>query len=174
MAAIKTFEDFYGNRVSLAVADFPFSDRPKHVWVICRFHEQWLLTLHLRRGLEFPGGKVEKGENADDAARREVDEETGAHIGRLFPVGQYRVDGKTDSIVKNIYYGEIDRIELKKSYLETGGPRFISRLPDSLATDGRYSFLMKDRVLSESMKAIAAGKFGGRRVLHVHRDAFDD
>lgn len=173
MGEIKTFHDFYGNRVSLAVAGYPFSEHPKHVWVICRFHEQWLLTLHSRRGLEFPGGKVEKSEHADDAARREVEEETGAHIGRLFPIGQYRVDGRNESIIKNIYYAEIDRIELKNSYLETRGPHFISRLPDSIATDRRYSFLMKDRVLSESMKVISSGQFSKHPAWDIHQDIFN-
>ena len=33
--------------------------------------DQWLLTHHLRRGLEFPGGKVELGETPEEAAVRE-------------------------------------------------------------------------------------------------------
>ena len=43
----------------------------KHVWVVCRYGDQWLLTHHLRRGLEFPGGKVELGETPEEAAVRE-------------------------------------------------------------------------------------------------------
>ena len=61
------FEDYYHNEVAFSFADHPFSEQPKHVWVICKFHKQWLLTRHPRRGWEFPGGKVEEGETAEEA-----------------------------------------------------------------------------------------------------------
>ena len=48
------------------------------MFVICRFYQQWLLTKHKIRGWEFPGGKKEEGETLEEAAIREVEEETGA------------------------------------------------------------------------------------------------
>ncbi|RYM02128.1 nucleoside triphosphatase YtkD [Sporolactobacillus sp. THM7-7] len=151
---VKTFHDFHGNKVRLVLSGTPFFDHLKHVWVICRFHKQWLLTRHLHRGLEFPGGKVEKDETADQAARREVNEETGAHIGRLVPIGQYQVEGRFESIIKAIYFAEIDRVDLKHDYLETDGPRFISRLPENIRGDKSYSFIMKDDVLVYALREI--------------------
>ena len=71
------FKDYYQNTVQLSFDDQPFSDSPKHVWVICRFGGKWLLTEHEDRGYEFPGGKVEPMECAEEAALREVKEETG-------------------------------------------------------------------------------------------------
>ena len=51
------FKDYYHNTVQLSFERYPFSPEPKHVWVVCRYGDQWLLTHHLRRGLEFPVAK---------------------------------------------------------------------------------------------------------------------
>lgn len=150
----QTITDYYGNDVHLAIGACPFTNKPGHIWVICRFHDQWLLTKHSKRGFEFPGGKVETGETAEQAARREVDEETGAHIAALRVIGQYQVIGLNETFEKTIYYAEIDSITLKKDYLETNGPYFVSEFPVHLSADTRFSFLMKDAVLTKALAAV--------------------
>lgn len=139
------FRDYYGHRVRLAFADHPFSPSPGHVWVICRYGGRWLLTDHPRRGLEFPGGKVEEGETAAEAAVREVMEETGGIVGRLEYIGQYKVE---PDIVKNIYFADIAALVERGSYLETNGPVLLEALPDDIRADQRFSYFMKDDVLS--------------------------
>ncbi|WP_173915785.1 RNA deprotection pyrophosphohydrolase [Halobacillus sp. Marseille-Q1614] len=151
---MKTFYDFYRNQVKLSFEDHPFSTAPKHVWVICRFQDQWLLTKHKDRGLEFPGGKVEKGETAEQAALREVFEETGAYVDKLNYIGQYYVSGKGGTIIKNVYYAYIEKLEDQPHYYETEGPVLLSRLPDSLKENKLYSFMMKDEVLPQCLKII--------------------
>lgn len=148
------FEDYYENPVSLSFDHHPFSAFPKHVWVICRFKDQWLLTRHPRRGWEFPGGKVEEGETPEEAAIREVYEETGAIVGAIQYIGQYKVDGKSGTIIKNVYYAEISEIKAKSDYMETNGPVFIHTLPVDIRTNDTYSFMMKDDVLRLSMQHI--------------------
>lgn len=148
------FKDYYHNEVHLSFEEHPFSEKPKHVWVICRYGNRWLLTIHRDRGYEFPGGKVEKGENPSDAALREVKEETGASVSKLHYVGQYKVLGKEKTIIKNIYYAEIDEIIPQADYLETEGPILFETLPTDIGRNRRFSFIMKDEVLLKSMERI--------------------
>ncbi|WLD92463.1 RNA deprotection pyrophosphohydrolase [Alkalihalobacillus sp. AL-G] len=149
-----TFQDYYQNTVELSFTDLPYSKEPKHVWVICQFKGQWLLTEHPRRGIEFPGGKVEKGETADDAAVREVYEETGATVDVLTYLGQYRVKGKGGTIIKNIYFATIEKMKVKAHYFETNGPLMMKQLPSSFK-ENKYSFMMKDQVLQRSLEYLS-------------------
>ncbi|ATH92870.1 7,8-dihydro-8-oxoguanine-triphosphatase [Bacillus glycinifermentans] len=148
------FKDFYRNTVQLSFENHPFSQAPKHVWVICRYQNQWLLTNHQDRGYEFPGGKVEPFENAEEAALREVKEETGADVKKLTYIGQYKVLGMEKVIIKNIYFAEIDKIEKQETYYETKGPVLMDDLPEDIAKNRKYSFIMKDSVLKISLEKL--------------------
>jgi 8-oxo-dGTP diphosphatase len=151
---MKTFTDFYGNEVHLSFEEHPFSSDPRHVWVICRFNDQWLLTDHKRRGIEFPGGKVEPGESAREAAIREVFEETGGEIKSIFYIGQYKVNGKADTIIKNVYFAHVSSMEKRPTYYETNGPILLEKLPPNLKDNPNFSFMMKDDVLTYSLSEI--------------------
>lgn len=158
------FQDYYHNQVRFSTQYHPYSAAPKHVWVICRYRGHWLLTKHPSRGVEFPGGKVEEGENVEHAAIREVSEETGGVVGNLHYIGQYRVAGKAETVIKDVYFAEIEELKVKDSYFETKGPKLLLHLPASLRFDKTYSFIMKDDVLSLSMKEIE------RRFLNASRN----
>ncbi|GEM05502.1 nucleoside triphosphatase YtkD [Halolactibacillus miurensis] len=155
---MKIFKDYYNNTVTFSFSDHPFSKEPKHVLVITRIGNQWLLTHHKTRGLEFPGGKVEKGETAMEAAIREVKEETGGDVDHLIYLGQYYVDGKADQIVKNVYLADVAQLIGQDTYYETHGPVLVNCLPKELKTDERYSFIMKDEVVALAIKWIEEKK----------------
>ncbi|WP_114570233.1 RNA deprotection pyrophosphohydrolase [Exiguobacterium flavidum] len=150
-----TFLDFYQNPVELSFEDHPFSQRPLHVWVIAVYEGKWLLTRHKQRGYEFPGGKVEQGETAEEAARREVMEETGGRIDEMHYIGQYRVRGRGDTVIKNIYFAKIAALEKHLAVDETDGAFLFERLPKRLEQNKQYSFMMKDRVLPETLRVLA-------------------
>ncbi|PSL44492.1 8-oxo-dGTPase [Salsuginibacillus halophilus] len=151
---VHTFKDYYANQVRLSFMRDPFSAVPGHVWVICRYQGRWLLTVHPRRGLEFPGGKVERNEPAEAAAVREVWEETGGKVAELLYIGQYEVRGRADTVVKNVYFAEVDVLVEKNDYMETEGPLLLDELPKVLQKQKNYSFIMKDEVLPLSLKEI--------------------
>ncbi|RLL46467.1 nucleoside triphosphatase YtkD [Oceanobacillus piezotolerans] len=144
---MKTFRDYYNNEVKLSFEDHPFSENPKHVLVICRFQNKWLLTKHKGRGLEFPGGKVEAGETAEQAAVREVMEETGGTVKELHYIGQYYVDGKSDYVIKNVYFANVEKLESQLTYYETDGPHLLDKIPKNIRYNNKFSFIMKDGVL---------------------------
>ncbi len=146
-----TFKDFYHNTVELSFEKHPFSPNPKHVWVICKYKDQWLLTDHQRRGFEFPGGKVEEGESPEQAAVREVLEETGGSVSSINYLGQYRVTGKDKIIIKNIYFANIGELLTQQHYFETNGPVLFKEFPPSIKKDRRFSFIMRDEVFSHSL-----------------------
>ncbi|MCT8137235.1 nucleoside triphosphatase YtkD [Anaerobacillus sp. CMMVII] len=153
-----SFIDFYKNKVEFSYDDHPFSNDPRHVWVVCKFQEEWLLTRHEDRGIEFPGGKVELGETPEEAARREVYEETGGVVDTLTYLGQYRVTAKQDHIIKNVYFARIKRLDDREHYYETVGPILLKELPPNVRFDKKFSFIMKDDVLTYSMQWVVSNR----------------
>lgn len=149
-----TFTDYYKNEVTLSFADHPFSKQPKHVWVVCRYEDKWLLTKHKERGLEFPGGKVETGETAEQGAIREIQEETGGVVDRIHYIGQYYVAGKKEHVIKNVYFAKIKQLKDQQTYFETEGPVLLKEIPRNVKHNKLYSFIMKDDVLTRSMDQI--------------------
>lgn len=148
------FKDFYKNEVQFSFEDHPFSKTPKHVWVICRYKGKWLLTKHKERGLEFPGGKVETGETAEQAAIREVHEETGGIVEQIYYIGQYYVNGRKDYVIKNVYFAIINHLIEQESYFETDGPILLPKIPNDVTQNRAYSFMMKDQILVYAMEYI--------------------
>lgn len=151
---MEIFHDYTGAIVHLAFKRGAFKVKPKHVLVLCQYKDKWLLTKHRLRGLEFPGGKVEDGESLQEAARREVNEETGANLGELHFIGEYQVHDGEDSFVKAIFFGVVKEIEDKTDYLETKGPVLLDKERIRERFDDEFSFIMKDAVVEKSIQYI--------------------
>jgi len=151
---MEVFYDLNGNKVTLSFDKNPFNINPKHVFVITRYKNSWLLTNHKKRGLEFPGGKVENNESLEMAAKREVFEETGGVIEDLTYIGQYMVEDRDNPFVKAIFYAEVKEIRQKKNYLETKGPVLVHSSLQSEELDETYSFMMRDEVVQQCLNFI--------------------
>lgn len=136
-----------------------FSVRPEfgeswHVLVLCRYQNHWVLTRNRKRGLEFPGGKREQGETIEEAAIREVFEETGGVVRTLRFLGQYKVHDVKKSFVKSIYYSELSELKWRHNYFETEGPVLLESLPEDIKGVSEFSFIMKDDILPLSLQQI--------------------
>lgn len=72
--------------------DYIIMNAPDWVIVIAEHNEKFLMVKQWRHGeaalsVEFPGGVIDKDEEADAAARRELEEETGFKAGKLTKLG---------------------------------------------------------------------------------------
>jgi 8-oxo-dGTP diphosphatase len=151
---MKEFLDVFGKKVELAFSTNAFQQSAQHVLVICQYKGSWYLTKHKIRGLEFPGGKVEKGESLKEAASREVYEETGATVDELLQIAEYKVSDENESFVKAVFWGTIKKIRTKSNYYETNGPAVVEGDILQLRFGNEYSFIMKDEVIPECIKYI--------------------
>lgn len=80
----------------------------KYVVICARFQNQWLFVRHKERTTwEIPGGHIESGETPDQAAARELKEETGAETFDLIPISDYSVTMADQTSYGRLYFAEI-------------------------------------------------------------------
>ena len=151
---VNVFLDQNGNQIELSFSRGSFGEAARHVLVICQYEDKWLLTKHRVRGLEFPGGKCESGETIEQAAHREVYEETGALINSLKWIAEYKVTDTKGSFLKGVFYAQVKNIDITDSYYETEGPVLIEGDLLMVRYENEYSFIMKDRVIEECLRYI--------------------
>ncbi|QIZ78573.1 HAD hydrolase-like protein [Ferrimonas lipolytica] len=79
-------------QLSFSAWPAPSHSSLKYVVVMARYQGQWILSRHhQRQSWDIPGGKIDAGETAEQAAARELVEETGASQFTLEPIELYHV-----------------------------------------------------------------------------------
>ncbi|KXH86901.1 NUDIX domain-containing protein [Sporosarcina sp. HYO08] len=135
-----TFTDVNGGRVELTFGDNRFGMEARHVLVVLKHENRWLLTRHEVRGIEFPGGKAEPGELVEAAAIRETMEETGVELTNVGKFAEYIVDSNI-TFCKAVFTGTVVRIEENPTLFETSGAVWLT--DEELDACQELSFHMK-------------------------------
>lgn len=109
-------------------------EESKLIYVVIAAIEKgkWVFVRHRDRSTwEMPAGHIEAGENADQAAERELQEETGATKSSLEHLCDYQVTVNEKTESGRLYVAEIHERESLLEY-EIGEVRLASDLPSSL------------------------------------------
>lgn len=146
-----TFTDLNGLKVNLFFGTQQYIVIPEHVLVVVKHHDHYLCTIHKKRGIEFPGGKVERGETLQQAAVREVLEETGVQIDTLEELGYYIVHDEP-KFSKVIFLAQYNREVHNDFTLETSGRVWLTEA--ELFSSPNLSFYMKDEGMKQIMQEV--------------------
>lgn len=108
----------------------------KYVVVLSRYQGRLLLSQHRERDTwETQGGHIEPGETPEEAAKRELWEESGAEIFTLEPVCGYWAGEKEDGGSGAVYFADISVLgPLPES--EMARTKSFDELPENLTYPG--------------------------------------
>jgi len=110
-----------------------------------RYKDQWIFVRHRdRQTWEMPAGHIEAGESADEAASRELSEETGAVSFEIKSVCDYSVTVNNKMEFGRLYFAEIEELEPTLEY-EIEELVFAEGLP-SLLTYPEVQTLLFERL----------------------------
>jgi 8-oxo-dGTP diphosphatase len=101
--------------------------------IAAKYGDKWIYVRHHKRNTwEIPGGHIEENETSDDAARRELMEETGAFDFKIECVATYSVlkDGKTG--FGRLYLADIFKLGQVPDISEIAEIKILDSLPDNL------------------------------------------
>lgn len=83
----------------------------EYVVIVSRYRDQWLFVKHKERtSWEVPGGHIEADETPDDAARRELFEETSADQFSIESICNYSVEREGTKRFGRLYFAEVKHL----------------------------------------------------------------
>lgn len=103
-----------------------------YVVIMARYNNKWIIVRNKdRKTWEIPGGHVEINEKLDNAAKRELYEETGTVKAELKIICRYIINDGVNNSYGQLYFAEVNHIaELPKFEIEE--IKFVENLPNNL------------------------------------------
>ena len=101
--------------------------------IAARYYGKWIFVRHHDRVTwEICGGHIEAGESSDDAARRELTEETGALEYKLECIATYSVGKGGETGYGRLYWAEVTKLGDVPDNPEISERIILETLPDNL------------------------------------------
>lgn len=133
----------------------PWHIPARHILSLVYHQERWLVTRDYSRGIEFPGGKLEKGETLKEAVIRETWEETGVVVKHPKYVGEFTIFAERP-FCKAVYVSTYECLKErpKEFQQETSGAIWLTT--EEVMTHPEVSVHMTIDALHEVMKKVIA------------------
>lgn len=120
-------------KIDFYPADKKRNHRLKYVIIATRYqYDQWVFVQHKERDTwELPAGHIEPGEKPNDAAKRELFEETGAVCFSIIPIIDYSAKKNGIKTYGRVYLADVEKLgELPES--EIGKVIIRDKIPVNL------------------------------------------
>ena len=132
---IVTLASIFGKMTEVTFFNPEFDPGTKLVYsiVVARYKNKWLFVRHHKREtLEIAGGHIEDNESPDEAAKRELSEETGAKDFLIDCIATYSVRKKGTTGFGRLYFAEVTNLDPIPISSEIADLVQMDHLPDKL------------------------------------------